>query len=232
MVRLGSGKPLSKEAEEAEDDRVHKWTKGMILSTISLWGTQERLSWYARATTHDSDMPGPVTNTHQRSDGTIIKMCSQEIYENITMLPVALLCLFDEQRRMYRAKQLVARVPRIIPLGCVVDGLFYFGPAEARLELLTLCDQERYEHNPDSKVFQLKEASWKQVPFCEQRSSFGRECFKPELRLSWNTDGEQLRCATAGARRDCTRPQNGVEPAHCSHQQLSAATVRHDVRHH
>ena len=138
----------------------------MILGTIGLWGTQERLSWHVRATEHDSDMPGPVRVSHQRSDGTMIKMCSQVIHCNTTMLPIALLCLFDEQRRMYRAKQLVAQVPRIVPLGCVVDGLFYFGPAEARLELLKLCDQERYEHNADAKVFQLKDAQWRQVPFC------------------------------------------------------------------
>ena len=100
MIRLETGKPLSKEAEDAENERVCKWSKGMILSTIGLWGTQERLSWYARATTHDSDMPGPVSVTHQRSDGIVIKMCSQEIYDNTTMLPVALLSLFDEKRRM------------------------------------------------------------------------------------------------------------------------------------
>ena len=190
MVRLTAGKPIDKAAQEAEDDQVQAWAKTMILATIGLWGTQERLSWYARATTHDSDMPGPVRVTHQRSDGTMIKMCNQVIYHNTTMLPIALLCLFDEQRRMYRAKQLVARVPRIVPLGCVVDGLFYIGPAEARLELLTLCDQERYEHNAEAKVFQLKDAKWEQIPFCVQRSSVRRECFKPQLRLSWNVSAE------------------------------------------
>ena len=190
MVRLGAGPPIDKKAEDVENDRVSKWAKGMVLSTIGLWSTQERLSWYARATTHDSDMPGPVAVTHQRSDGVVIKMCKQHVYDNTTMLPVALLSLFDEQRRMYRAKQLVARVPQIVPLGCQVDGLFYCGPPEARLELLALCDEERYEHDADAKVFQLKKAAWHQVPFCEQRSSFGRECFKPELRLNWNTLNE------------------------------------------
>ena len=106
------GKQLSKEAEE---ERVRKWSKAMILATTGLWTTQDRLSWYARTTKHDSEMPGPVRVTHQRSVGTVSKMCAQEIYDNATMLPVALLSLFDEQRRMYRGKQLVARVPRIVP---------------------------------------------------------------------------------------------------------------------
>ena len=76
MVRLTAGKLLNKSAQDAEDDQVQAWAKTLSLSTIGLWGTQERLSWYARATTHDSDMLGPVRVSHQRSDGMLIKMCS------------------------------------------------------------------------------------------------------------------------------------------------------------
>ena len=77
-----------------------------------------------------------------------------------------------------------------MPLGRVVDGLFFFGPAEARLQLVTLCVQARYEHSADAKVFQLKDAQWKQIPFCEQCAPSGKQCFKPQLRLSWNAMAE------------------------------------------
>ena len=66
-----------------------------------------------------------------------------------------------------------------MPLGCVVDGLFYFGPAEARLQLVTLCVQARYEHSADAKVFQLKDAQWKQIPFCEQRAPLANNVLSP-----------------------------------------------------
>ena len=46
---------------------------------------------------------------------------------------------------------------------------------------------EKYEHSMAS-VFQFKEASWRQVPQCEQQSSHGRECHKPRLRLKWDSD--------------------------------------------
>ena len=85
--------------------------KEMILATIGLWTKQERLAWHARQTSYDSDMPGPVLVTSFRPDGSTIKMCATELHDNRTMLPMALLCLFDEQRRMHRARQLVAKVP-------------------------------------------------------------------------------------------------------------------------
>ncbi len=39
-----------------------------------------------------------------------------------------------------------------------------------------------------ASVFQFKKASWRQVPQCEQRTSHGRECHKPRLRLKWDFD--------------------------------------------
>ena len=91
-------------------------------------------------------MPGPVRVTSLRPDGTL-KMCATELHDNRTMLPVALLCLFDEQSRMHRARQLVAKVPQIVPLGVQVDGLFYTCPPEADLALRRLADAEKYSHN-------------------------------------------------------------------------------------
>ena len=129
-------------------------------------------------------MPGPVRVTSFRPDGTTIKMCATELHDNRTMLPVALLCLFDEQRRMHKARQLVAKVPKIVPLGVQVDGLFYIGPREADLELRRLAEAERYEHNK-AEVFQFKQAAWHQVPNCDQRSCYNHECFKPPWRLNW-----------------------------------------------
>ena len=132
-------------------DLANAWTrmeqcggdKTMILATIGLWTKSERLAWYARHTSHDGDMPGPVRVTSFRPDGTL-KMCATELHDNRTMLPVALLCLFDEQRRMHRARQLVAKIPQIVPLGVQVDGLFYTGPPEADLALRRLAEAEKY----------------------------------------------------------------------------------------
>ena len=52
-----------------------------------------------------------------RPDGSMMKMCATTLHDNRTMLPVALLSLFDEQRRMHKARQRVAQVPAIVPLG-------------------------------------------------------------------------------------------------------------------
>ena len=131
MWQEGAGAEMSASAKE------------MILSSIGLWTKQERLAWHARQTSHDSDMPGPVLVTSFCPDGSAIKMCTTELHDNRTMLPVALLCLFDEQRRMHRARQLVAKVPQIVPLGVQVDGLFYTGPPEADLALRKLVEAER-----------------------------------------------------------------------------------------
>ena len=84
-------------------------------------------------------MPGLVRVTSFRPDGSTTKMCATTLHDNRTMLPVALLSLFDEQRRMHEARQLVARVPAIVPLGVYVDGLFYVGPPEADLALYVRC---------------------------------------------------------------------------------------------
>ena len=100
------------------------------------------------------------------------------------MLPIALLCLFDEQRRMHRARQLVAQVPAIVPLGCFVDGLFYTGPPEADKALRKLAGQEKYEHVL-TNVFQFKEACMHQVPQQQQHSDTHRLCFKPKVREKW-----------------------------------------------
>ena len=151
--------------------------KKMILATIGLWNKQERRSWYVRKTDCEQDMPGPVVVKTFRQDGTSM-MCSTILHDNVTMLPISLLCLFDEARRMHKARQLVARVPGIIPLGCQVDGLFYVGPAKAKLELRRLCDQEKYAHSL-TNVFQFKDATWKQVPTCKQKCGTGRECHRP-----------------------------------------------------
>ena len=87
---------------------------------------------------------------------------------------------------MHRARRLVAKVPLIVPLGVQVDGLFYTGPPEADLALRKLAEAEKYEHSA-ANVFQFKEATWRQVPQCEQREGHGgRPCFKPRLRLSWD----------------------------------------------
>ena len=66
------------------------------------------------------------------------------------MLPVALLCLFDEHLRMHKARQLVASVPQIVPLGMHVDGLFYTGPKEADQALQRLAKAEKYVLNSAS----------------------------------------------------------------------------------
>ena len=55
-------------------DLANAWTlleqcggdKTMILATIGKWTKQERLAWYARRTSHDADMPGPVRVTSLR----------------------------------------------------------------------------------------------------------------------------------------------------------------------
>ena len=156
--------------------------KKMILSTIGIWNKQERYTYYARKTDREEDMPGPVTIKHFRPDCTIM-MCQSRLHDNRTMLPVSLLCLFDEQRRMYRARQLVARVPRIVPLGCRVDGLYFVGPSDARQELEALCKSEQYDCI-QSDVYQFKDALPKEVPICSQRSG-RRDCFKPPLRRDW-----------------------------------------------
>ena len=144
-------------------------------------GEQKTLNTYRRLTT----TPGPVKVTSFHPDGTL-KMCATELHDNRTMLPVALLCLFDEQRRMHRARQLVAKIPQIVPLGVQVDGLFYTGPPEADLALRRLAEAEKYKHNKEASVFQFKQATWRQVPQCEQRTGHDRQCFKPRLRLGWD----------------------------------------------
>ena len=73
-----------------------------------------------------------------------------------------------------------------MPLGVQVDGIFYTGPPESDLALRKLAEAERYEHNSEASVFQFKQATWRQVPQCEQRTGHGRQCFKPRLRLKWD----------------------------------------------
>ena len=131
-------------------------------------------------------MPGPVRVTSFRPEGSMLKMCATTLHDNRTMLPVALLSLFDEQVHMHRARHLVAQVPAIVPLGVNVDGLFYVGPPEADLALRALAEAEQYEHI-DATVFNFKtNNTWRQVPQCEQMSGRGRQCVKPRLRLRWD----------------------------------------------
>lgn len=157
--------------------------KKMILSAIGIWNKQERYTYCARTTDREEDLPGPVTIKHYKADCTIM-MCQSRLHDNRTMLPVSLLCLFDEQRRMYRARQLVAKVPKIVPLGCRVDGLYYVGPEEAVAELRSICAEEQYDciQRP---VYQFKDCKWKDVPICSQRDGRGRDCFKPPIRREW-----------------------------------------------
>ena len=160
--------------------------KKLILSTIGLWSKQEHVAWTVRRTSHDADMPGPVRVTSFRPDGSTLKMCATTLHDNRTMLPVALLSLFDEQVHMHRARQLVAKVPAIVPLGAYVDGLFYVGPPEADLALRALAEAEQYEH-VGAMVYKFKQNNtWRQVPQCEQMSGRGRQCVKPRLRLRWD----------------------------------------------
>ncbi len=98
------------------------------------------------------------------------------------------LSLFDEQRRVHRARQIVAQVPAIVPLGVYVDGLFYTGPPEADAALQQLAKAEQYEHDFDCKVYKFKKCLWHQVPQCEQFTSHGRQSFKPRLRREWDKD--------------------------------------------
>ena len=156
--------------------------KKMILATLGIWNTQERYAYYARTTDREEDMPGPVTTKHYKEDCTIM-MCQSRLHDNRTMLPVSLLCLFDEQRRMYRARQMVAKVPKIVPLGRRVDGLYFVGPEEAVTELKAIADQKYDCIQRD--VYQFKNATWKDVPICSQREGRGRDCFKPPVRLAW-----------------------------------------------
>ena len=97
----------------AANDADPGLSKKLILSTIGLWTKQERVAYTVRRTSHDDDMPGPVLMTSFRPDGTELKYCSTALLHDRTMLPVALLSLFDEARRMHRARQLVAQVPAI-----------------------------------------------------------------------------------------------------------------------
>ena len=162
--------------------------KRMILGIIGLWNAQTRMKWYARKTDCEEDMPGPVRVKTFREDGTIM-MCATEVRDNRTMLPASLLCLFREQVLMHRARALVAKVPRIIPLGCLVDGLFFVGPADAREELARLAREHRYEHT-DAYVYKLKDASWREVPECTQISGEGRQCARPSSELGWGLINE------------------------------------------
>ena len=125
------------------DDAGPCLSKKLILATIGLWTKQERLAWTVRRTSHNDDMPGPVRMTSFRPDGSVLKYCATTLHHDRTMLPVALLSLFDEARRMHRARQLVAQVPAIVPLGCFVDGLFYSGPPEADRALRALAEAQK-----------------------------------------------------------------------------------------
>ena len=157
--------------------------KMMILATIGLWNRQKQYSYFARTTNCEEDMPGPVCVKHFKEDGSTVMMCRSEVFHNRTMLPVSLLCLFDEQRRMYRARQLVARVPAIVPLGCRVDGLFFVGPEAAKEQLRRLCSEEKYPCL-QTDVFQFKQAKWKEVPEREQFKRY-EKCTRPSLRYKW-----------------------------------------------
>ncbi len=179
--------------------------KKMILSTIGIWNKQERYTYLARTTDREEDMPGPVTIKHYKSDCTVM-MCQSRLHDNRTMLPVSLLCLFDEQRRMYRARQLVARVPKIIPLGCRVDGLYFVGPEDAVTELEAICG-EQYDCI-QCLVYQFKEGvKWKEVPICSQRDGRDRECFKPPVRHDWSCfdEGNDLKQAVVDMMGDETQ---------------------------
>lgn len=86
---------------------------------------------------------------------------------------------------MHLARKMAARVPAIIPLGCFVDGLFFTGPDQAVNELLAHAKAHCYPHSRED-CFQLKKATWKQVPRCEQVSGNGRAGARPIL-CNWKT---------------------------------------------
>ena len=153
--------------------------KEMILATIGLWSKQTRTKFHARRTDCEDDLPGPVTVKTFRQDGTIM-YTETDVWHNVTCLPFALLPLFDEQRHMYRARQLVAKVPKLIPVGCMVDGLFCVGSPEAKAELETLAAEEVYRVL-ECRVFQFKEAKARhleRLPL-EQRREDNRSCYRP-----------------------------------------------------
>ena len=116
-----------------------------------------------------------------RPDGSELKYCSTALHRDRTMLPVALPSLFDEARRMHGARQLVAQVPAIVPLGCFVDGLFYSSPPEADRALRALAEAERYEQ-VSANVFKFKgNYRCDHVPQCDQQSSAAQAAFAPSM---------------------------------------------------
>jgi len=171
----------------ASADLQQAWTvakkcganKQLILATIGLWTKQESYQYYARRTDCEGDIPGPVTVKTFRHDGTIM-MTQTEMWDNITCLPFALLPLFDEQRYMYRARQIVAMVPEVRPIGCMVDGLFCLGTPEAKARLKELVDQEQFPVL-ETNIFKFKDAtaaSLEGLPL-EQLRNDNRSCYKP-----------------------------------------------------
>ena len=177
--------PSSQLADAWANARRCGATKSMILATIGLWSKQERFKYLAKRTDCEADMPGPVAAKLFREDSGTIMFCKSEIYDNRTCLPFALLPLFDEQRLMYKAMRLAAKVPQIVVLGCMVDGLFCTGPPEAKAALMSVCQSEKYPTIEDTNVFQFKDAVYKQLASLpvEQKRDESRPCFKPPTRL-------------------------------------------------
>ena len=161
-------------------------SKRIVLATIGLWTVQERLAWSVHCTTQDADCPGPVTKTRYMPDGSQYKMCCTVLHSDTTMLPIGLLSLFDELRRVYRARQIVAQVPAVVTLGVHVDGLFYVAPPEAHAQLQQLALLEQYEHDEHCKVYKFKKCRWQSVPSCAQGASDSKPAFKPRLRTHWD----------------------------------------------
>ena len=161
--------------------------KKMILGCIGLWLKQGRHSWYARRTNHEGDMPRPPTVKTFREDGSCLMMCPTQVVDNRTYLPMALLCLFDEAIHMHRARKLIARVPRLVPLGCMVDGLFFTGPVDAKEELEAICEKECRYPLTLGEVYQFKSTvTWKDVPKCEQQlQGLHRDQEKPIFDVAW-----------------------------------------------
>ena len=132
-------------------------------------------------------MPRPPTVKTFREDGSCIMMCPTDVVDNRTYLPTALLCLFDEAIHMHRARKLIARVPRLVPLGCMVDGLFFMGPVDAKEELEAICEKECRYPLTLGEVYQFKSTvTWKDVPKCEQQlQGLHRDQEKPIFDVAW-----------------------------------------------
>ena len=86
--------------------------KLMRLAAIGLWNDQERVKLTAVRTENQEDVAGPV-RLKKFSEKSTLCFHSTEMFDNRTMLPIALQTLFAEQVHMDRAAKLIERIPAI-----------------------------------------------------------------------------------------------------------------------